>query len=234
MILAAIVIARNPSQYGFQFESEKIPAYEKITLPRPVDLRRIAEWTGSSIDDIQALNPELRRWTTPVRDSQYELRVPSGTASVVRARLREASAADLASLNYYTVKRGETLAVIARKLSVSRADLAEANYLESRARVSPGQKLMVPHEATVLMAVRTERTVPLAEARRTVADAGQLAVATNSNRVKAVHHVKQGDTLESIARLYKTTIASLRTWNPRLPGDRLTAGQNLTVYRLAD
>ena len=67
MILAAIVIARNPAQYGFDFESEEPAVFEKVTLTRPVDLRRVAEWTDTSIDEIQALNPELRRWTTPVQ-----------------------------------------------------------------------------------------------------------------------------------------------------------------------
>ncbi len=53
----------------------------KVTLPRPVDLRRVAEWTDTTIDEIQALNPELRRWTTPVHDhAVYELKVPAGTA----------------------------------------------------------------------------------------------------------------------------------------------------------
>ncbi len=80
MILAAIVIARNPAQYGFDVRAEIPPAYEKVTLTKPVDLRRIAEWTGTTIDEIQALNPELRRWTTPVRESHYELKVPAGTA----------------------------------------------------------------------------------------------------------------------------------------------------------
>ena len=42
-------------------------AYDKVTVPRAIDLRRVAEWTGTSIDEIQALNPELRRWTTPVK-----------------------------------------------------------------------------------------------------------------------------------------------------------------------
>ena len=60
-----------------------------MTLPRPVDLRRVAEWTDTTIDEIQALNPELRRWTTPVRDTQYELKVPVGTSGVVMARLDE-------------------------------------------------------------------------------------------------------------------------------------------------
>src|SRR5581483_12438024 len=114
MILAAIVIARNPAQYGFEFEPEEPPAYEEITLSRPIDLRRIAEWAGTTIEAIQALNPELRRWTTPLRDEQYQLKVPAGTAEMVRARLLETPPVELASLKWYTVKRGETLAAIAR------------------------------------------------------------------------------------------------------------------------
>jgi len=234
MILAAIVIARNPAQYGFEFVADRTPEYDRVTLPRPVDLRRLAEWTDSTIDQIQSLNPELRRWTTPVRDTQYEIKVPVGTAGVVQARLDEAAAADLASLKYYTVKRGETLPTIARKLSVSRADLAEANYLSPTARVAAGQKLMVPHEAAVLMAARTERGVPVAESRKTVGEAGQLASAASSDRVKSVYHVKRGDTLASIARLFETSVASLKSWNPRVAGDRVTTGQRLTVYRLAN
>ena len=236
MILAAIVIARNPAQYGFDFETEQLRAFDTVTLPRPVDLRRVAEWTDSSIDEIQALNPELRRWTTPIRDTKYELKVPAGTAGIVSARLTDAPSAELASLKYYTVKRGDTLPLIARKLHVSKADLADANGLPAAARVVAGQKLMAPHEAMVLMTARTDRPAPATDARSTVAHAGQLAEpAATSNRVKASYAVKRGDTLTSIARFYKTTVASIKNWNPRLPSDDyLAAGQRLTVYRLAN
>jgi len=234
MILAAIVIARNPAQYGFDVVSEATHEFEKVNLPRAVDLRRVAEWTDSTIDEIQSLNPELRRWTTPVRSTGYELKVPSGTADTVLARLEEAPAIELATLKFYTVKRGETLPTIAKKLHVSRGDLAEANDLKATAKVAAGQKLIIPQEATVLMAARTERGVPVAEARQTVAESGRLADASTSNRVKYTYEVKQGDTLFSIARLFKTTVDSIKTWNPRIPGDRVTAGQHLTVYRLAN
>ena len=234
MILAAIVIARNPAQYGFEFEPESALAYESITLPRPVDLRRVAEWTDTTIDEIQTLNPELRRWTTPVRDTQYELRVPPGTGDIVLSRLDASPTADLASLKYYMVKHGDTLALVARKLSVSKADLAEANYLPVSARLTAGDRLIVPHEAAVLMAARAERGVPVADARRTVNEAGLLAEATPTNRVRMSYQVKRGDTLASVARLFQTTVASIKTWNPRLPSDQLTTGQRLTVYRLAD
>ncbi len=156
MILAAIVIARNPAQYGFDFESEDPHTYETVTLDKPVDLRRVAEWADTTISQIQTLNPELRRLTTPVRDDAYTLKVPLGAAEVVKAKLTDASTADLASLRYYTVKRGDTLATIARALRVSRTDLADANYLKTSARVATGTKLIVPHESTVLMAARAE------------------------------------------------------------------------------
>jgi len=233
MILAAIVIARNPAQYGFDFEAETAPAFDRITLPRAVDLRRVAEWAETTIDEIQALNPELRRWTTPVRDTQYELKVPAGTGDQITARLADAPDVELASFRWYTAKRGDTLALIARRLQVSKNDLADANYLSVATRVTPGQKLMVPDEATALMAARTERSVPVAEARRTVPETGALAHSAASNRVKVIYEVKQGDTLASIARVFRTTVAAIKTWNPRIPGDRVAAGQRLTVYRIA-
>ena len=157
-----------------------------------------------------------------------------GTSGVVMARLEESASVELATLKYYTVKHGDSLATIARKLSVSKADLADANYLPTSARVSAGQKLMVPHEASVLMAARAERSIPVTESRKTVADAGELAEASSTNRLKTSYQVKRGDTLASIARVFQTSVASIKTWNPRVSGDRLTTGQRLTVYRLAN
>ena len=235
MILAAIVIARNPAQYGFDFELEPPQAFEKVTLPRPVDLRRIAEWSDTSIDAIRGLNPELRRWTTPVKAEGYELKVPIGAPDIILTKIADAAAEDLASLNWYTVKKGDTLAKIARNLRVNRTDLAEANYIRATAPVKIGDKLIVPREATALMAARADRPAPVAEARSTVTETGQLAEDANSDRVKVIYRVKRGDTLAKVARLFKTTVASLQAWNPRLPEPRrLMAGARITVYKPAD
>ena len=67
LILAAMIVGKNPAQYGFDIVAHDPISYDKVTVPRAIDLRRVAEWTGVSIDEIQALNPELRRWTTPVK-----------------------------------------------------------------------------------------------------------------------------------------------------------------------
>lgn len=231
MILAAIIIAKNPAQYGFEFETEEIPEYDVVTLPRAIDLRRIAEWSDTTIDEIQALNPELRRWTTPVRDEDYRLKVPIGSADLLRMRIEESDEIELASLNWHIVKKGETLATIARRLKVSRTDLAEANYLKATAKVPIGQKLMVPREATTLMASRTDLPVPVPEARPTTKDTVVAAVNTRPSTplVKLSYQVKRGDTLASIARLFSTSVASIRQWN-KLPSTQIRAGARLTIY----
>lgn len=228
MILAAVIIARNPAQYGFNFEPPPALRYDRVTLPRPVDLRRVAEWTETPVSAIQSLNPELRRWTTPVRETGYELKVPHGTAELVQTRLNDAVSGDLASLKWYTAKRGETLTSIARKLRVSRSDLAEANYLKVSTGVKPGQQLMVPHEAAALLSARAERSAPVAESRPAVA-ANTVVSTPSTDRVKVIYRVKQGDTLASIARIFRTSVASLQRWND-LPGSRIDAGARLTIY----
>lgn len=228
MILAAMVIARNPAQYGFEPAVATPIQYETVILPRAVDLRRVAEWTGSSIDTIQALNPELRRWTTPVRDPDYELKVPPGTADALRVRITEAETADMTSLQWYTVKRGETLLAIANKLRVNRTDLAEANYLSTRARVLTGQRLIIPRAPTALMAARMDRPVPEIGpivAQNTTAAAPSM----DGQRSKLVYRVKRGDTLSSIARLFNTSVASLRSWNS-LRGTMIKSGDRLTIF----
>jgi len=123
------------------------------------------------------------------------------------------------------------LALIARKLSVSRADLAEANYIKATARVSPGDKLMVPRETTALMAARADRPVPVADSRSLVADKVVPAVNSSSSdpQVKVIYQVKRGDTLASIARVFSTNVTAIKTWN-HLPDTQIRAGERLTIY----
>ena len=236
MILAAIVIAKNPIQYGFDYEAEPPLSYEKVTVKDPIDLRQVAEWTGVAIDDIQSLNPELRRWTTPVRTSQYELKVPVGTGDAFRAKLSETSPESLSALQWHTVKRGESLQTIARKLQVKQADLAEANYLSIRARVAPGQQLMIPREPTTLLAARADNPAPEPQmvVSRPVAPAKtSLASATSAplEPQKLLYRVKQGDTLFSIARVYNTTVDLLKHWNAAIiNGNRINVGDRLTIF----
>jgi membrane-bound lytic murein transglycosylase D len=241
LILAAVIIARNPSHYEMNVVPIETTAYEIVTLASAVDLRRVAEWAGTPVQTIQDLNPELRRWTTPLRATDYELKVPEGTAAIVNARMLEAAAQDLAPLNLHTVKKGETLLSISKKLKVSRTDLAEANYLSTKATLKAGQQLIIPRAPTLLLAARPETATspavvdaaPAVDITAVSQPVVQPAVAeakVDSAPEKIVHRVKRGDTLFSIARRYDTTVEELKEWN-RLRSSAIQIGQRLTVFR---
>ena len=159
LVMAAMVIARDPAKHGLNVQPPDTPRVETVRLPAAVDLRWIATWIGSSVSAIQALNPELRRWLTPIRATDHPLKVPSGTGDIIRAHLALASPDDLAPLDRHTVEKGETLVAISRKLKVTRTDLAEANYLSTRARLQVGQRLIVPR-APALQLVSQDSTPP--------------------------------------------------------------------------
>ena len=55
------------------------------------------------------------------------------------------------------------------------------------------------------------------------------ASAPASTRQKVTHVVRRGDTLSSISRRYRTTVAALKEWNG-LRGNSIQAGKRLAVY----
>jgi membrane-bound lytic murein transglycosylase D len=258
LILAAIIVARNPVQYGLDIAPVVEPLTDVVRLSAPADLRRIAEWIDVPVQVLQDLNPELRRWTTPVRMTDYDLTVPMGKAEALSAHLADATPEDLAPLNRYTVRKGETIATIARKLKVKRADLAQANYLTERSKLASGQQLVIPRAPTLLLAANDRGE---AEAEATAADKADVgrgapdtvvasspsrrpaAARTASSRTAAsrtatsrtsaeptrvVHRVKSGETLFSIAQKYNTSVAAVRQGN-QLRGNTIKVGQRLTI-----
>jgi membrane-bound lytic murein transglycosylase D len=240
LILAAIVVARNPAQYGLTVAAPEFQKTEHVVLYNPIDLRKVAEWAGVPVETIQDLNPELRRWTTPVRSTEYSLTVPAGTGEVILAAMAAADPEELVSISRYTVKKGETISTIAKKLKVSRTDLAEANYLKTTAKLGAGEQLVIPRAPTTMIAARTETPAPVTESRSVDAvvasNVRPPAVASESaaSDVRQVtHRVKRGETLFSIAKLYQTTIAALREANS-LTGSAIRAGQRLTILRSAN
>jgi membrane-bound lytic murein transglycosylase D len=232
LIMAAMIIGRNPEQYGFDVAAAEPVEYEKVTMPQAIDLRRVAEWAGTTVDEIQSLNPELRRWTTPVKYPDYELKVPKGTGDRLSAKLAEASPADFTQLKWYTTKKGETLLTVARRFGVSRSDVAEANNLSVKSRLRPGQSLIIPRAPNTIVAARTERTAPSAVASRAIATKADAPATvqpqTQTRLAQVTYKVKRGDTLSSIAELFDTSVAKIKTWN-RLSNSQIKPGARLKI-----
>jgi membrane-bound lytic murein transglycosylase D len=229
LVMAAMLIGRSPEQYGFDIAAPVLVEYEKVTIPKAIDLRRVAEWAGTTVDEIQSLNPELRRWTTPVT-SDYEMKVPKGTAERLTAKLADASPADFVTLKWYTAKSTDTLLTVGRKFAVSRAELAEANNLSVKARLHSGQSLIIPRQPATIVAARADHPAPTTVASRAVTSKAEALDSQPGQHIAAItYRVKQGDTLSTIAQLYDTTVAKIRSWN-HLTSNNVKTGARLKIY----
>jgi membrane-bound lytic murein transglycosylase D len=235
MILAAVIIAKNPAQYGFNIVPVESTPTETVVVPEALDLRRVAEWAEVPMDDIQKLNPEFRRWTTPVKKGNYTIKVPEGTADRVKAGLAAAAPNQLNALQFHTVKRGETLATIARKLRVNRTDLAEANYLRATSRVAVGARLVIPRMPSAALLARAASADLEQTAESIVGDLLEntsavepLVEAKAPAKSARTYTVRRGDTLYKIAQRFGKTVAQLKSWN-RLQGSTLKIGTRLLL-----
>jgi membrane-bound lytic murein transglycosylase D len=213
MIMAAMIVAKNPTLYGFEVGTANRLAYERVTVPNALDLKIVAEWINVSVDELRELNPELRRTTTPI--GEHELKVPLGTAPTLRARLATIDSSFFVHFTFHTVKRGETVSTIARRHKITQAELRLANDLTVRSRIRINQSLMIPQ--------RTTNALPSA----TTARAAAAPVATQASGART-YRVRRGDTLFRIARQFDTTVDVLKRLN-RLRSDSINVGDRLTV-----
>jgi membrane-bound lytic murein transglycosylase D len=125
--MAMTLIARDPERYGFSPPPDEPYDTEHLHVAESTEIRRIAEAAGTSVKLLRELNPELMGSATPPDQPTYALRIPR--------RVRWIS---------HTVRKGETLAVIAERYQVSVQVLREMNNLPDREAPRPGRVIFVP------------------------------------------------------------------------------------------
>jgi peptidoglycan lytic transglycosylase D len=202
-ILAAIIIANHPHQYGFDDVTLDPPVLtDTVTVDYSIDLRLVSDLVGAPVDEIEALNPSLLRMVTPP-DASFDLHLPAGTATLFAERVALIPEARRNSWRYHPVVAADTLASVAQEYRVSAAELASANQLTAS---QSGQSLAGIDALVVPVPLAAE---PLARAR--------------------LYTVRRGDTLVTIADRFGVSLSQLRRWNSIPSGIRVEAGRRLRV-----
>ena len=214
-ILASILIDKSPEDYGFNVEPDPELKWDTADLDKATDLQVIADATGATLEEIRALNPELRGLITPPNVVTYTVRVPEGTRRDLLAKLEELPDDKRVSWSLHEVRSGETFSSLARKYGVPVRALIDANPRFAGQRLRRGTILNVP------LAGR-------APAAPALADAGDDSPSFEPGE-RVVHRVRRGETLQEIAARYRTTVANLKRWNS-LAGAVIRPGQRLTIY----
>ena len=143
-ILAAIIIANHPTQYGFDDINLDPPVLtDTVTVSYSVDLRLVSDLVNVPVDELEALNPSLLHMVTPP-DTPFDLHLPAGTATLFDQRIALIPEDKRNAWRYHPMAPGETVESVAREYHVTEAALADANQLNIGESISDLQALVIP------------------------------------------------------------------------------------------
>jgi membrane-bound lytic murein transglycosylase D len=216
-IIASILILKDPERFGFEAEVDPELRYETVEVDSPTELRVLADCAGISVDEVKTLNPELRRLITPPDGgAAYQLKLPPGTSERFASAFAQVPHDQRLTYTQHKVRGGETLGSIAARYRTTVSALMRANGIRNPRRISIGQILTIPVGASGEVYAQVDE-----EPRRAV---------RHERGERIVHRVRRGETLYRIARMYRTTIDSIRRWNRMGQSSVLHPGRRLVVY----
>lgn len=217
-----------------------IPLYcahqvDTLQVCYPLDLSAVAKRTGASTQEVLDLNPTFKLGVVPDIDQPVTVYLPKRAANVfvnnedslkyaffeapvVTSPALAATATTAVTSNaqtvsvpkIHTVRRGESLGVIASKYRLSVTELKKMNNLRSNT-IQTGQKLKVGRTTKAVTAQADTKPV-------------------NNTAQYIYYEVQPGDTLFNIAERHPgTTVDDLRRLNAELEKDGLQPGRKIKV-----
>ena len=187
-MMAAAILGKYAERYGLldeKREEDRLALWDHdvVQVPEATDLAAVAKITGRDLEDIQAMNPHLKRGFTPPGVENYALNVPRGEGETFVKKLAKLPKDERITFVRHKVGRGQTLGAISNRYGVPIAAISKLNSIRDPRRLRVGQMLTIP--------VRTDSL---------------------SSR-EMTHVVAKGESLGKIAERYGTTVASLKEQN---------------------
>jgi membrane-bound lytic murein transglycosylase D len=174
-IIAAIIMAKNPTQYGLdKLEPDAPVLFDTVTIDYAIDLHLVADVTNASLQEIVALNPSLLRMSTP-NDVSLDLHLPAGTHDAYLARIKEIPEEKRSSWRFHVVRAGESLDTIAATMHARASEIAETNSIAPGESLDEGDELVIP-VATAASSRAQRYTVRRGDTLITVADRFNVSV----------------------------------------------------------
>ncbi|HEX6158156.1 MAG TPA: transglycosylase SLT domain-containing protein [Burkholderiales bacterium] len=206
-------IIANPAAYGVDLDAIPNQPYFAVINETPdIDVHLAARLAEMPIEEFIALNPGFSR---PLIRSASTRRIilPADKVVAFYDNLDNLDEAELVSWKVYQPARGESLDAIAKRFELSLAQLKRVNGIHPTSSKVPSE-LVVPMNDS---------------AKASLADLPLMYAPPIPHRgpARAVHVVKPGDTLGSIAKRYRTSVAALKNGNQL--GRHLQVGQKIYI-----
>lgn len=217
-LIAAIIIARNPEQYGFTDIAYQQPVqYDLIKVPPRTDLKAIAVSGSTTVKEIRKLNNELRKNQTPPKKGSYELKIPVGSHDLIAANLTRLHPVATTGYKTHKVGKGDTVGRISKRYRVSMTTLLKANKLHT-SKLKIGQRLRIPYKTTKYVLLKEGQT------------AKDYYASTSKNGRMVLYELRRGETLFEVGKRYNVPVELIVQWNDITNVRRIRAGHQLALY----
>ncbi len=234
--VAMIYTLNYAEEHNLWMQENYIPAYDTILVSGYFHLETFSNLTNVCLDDMLALNPQVKRGAIPDGRKEFALRIPSelkqdvvanrstyyDSASKVGKKELEYLARNLPGSTYgrerhvHRVRSGDVLGKIAGNYGVRVVDIKKWNNLSS-SMIRVGQRLNI----WVLPAYNSKTKDQYMVAK--------VSPTASSKQPSGYHRVQYGDTLWSISRKYdNVSVEEIRSLN-NLSGNSIKEGQVLRI-----
>ena len=197
---------------------ENHPYFMSVPIERDIDVALAAKLSGLSLDDFQALNPQMNQPVILAAGVPHVLLPYDNANQFVRELALRTG--QLASWTAWVAPRTLKPADAAKLVGMPEAQLREVNRIPARMLVKAGSTLLVPRSALTHDDVTSH-----------VADNATMALTPEGRALRKVTFKagKKGDTVAAVARRYRVSAAQVAQWNGVAPGARFRAGEAVVV-----
>ena len=235
-IMYVVNFAEDHSFYKEEY-TEYLPETDTLVVKDFLYFKTFADLTNTCVEDLEKLNPKVRRRAFPDTDNEYIFYIPYDIKSYVLENrnfiLDSARRTGKEELEYlarnsvgstwgrdklvHTVRSGEVLGLIAEKYQVRVADIRSWNNLSSNL-IRVNQKLNIYVNEKYYNSIKPQNAV-----------ASKPTPIPQPSNTSKIHLVQPGDSLWKISRQYEgLTIEKIKELN-NLKTNKIKPGQKLII-----
>ncbi|HKL03080.1 MAG TPA: LysM peptidoglycan-binding domain-containing protein [Cryomorphaceae bacterium] len=209
---------------------------DTVHVCREARFDQISLFTGVSVEELEILNPALKKNIIPETPTCQVLYLPRDVVgtylanedSLLNYKPEQPQAVDgfveEEIVEHYTVRRGDVLGLIAQRHGVGVSQLREWNYIRGNT-IHPGQKLEIKKVKRTKVGESASQKAEEKSTAKSDKAAPKEATASSS-----FHVVQRGDTLWDIAKKYPGISATdIKKANSGINSGRLRPGQKLKI-----
>ncbi len=216
------------------------PEVDTLQVCRRTTFDQISKFTSVSVEDLEKLNPSMKRNIIPKTEKCQTVYLPVEAAGLFLANQDELynfnPEAPQAVDGYivedvietHIVRSGDVLGKIAERYGVGVSSIREWNNIRGNT-IHPGQKLEIHKTVRTKVGETTAQKTEPKEEKTETPEKVEVQKSTNSEGSK-VHIVQSGDTLWDIAKLYPgVSINDIKSANSGLDSRKLKPGQKIKI-----